>query len=155
MLLNSKRQMWIKKPHGISYRVNLSLLTFFSLFWATWWHMEFPDQASDPSNSCNLHHSCDIARSLTPCAVPRIEPVSQSSRDSANPLIQSRNSKFTDFNSAFSGHQPEGLSNWRIPGVLVMAQGKLIWLGTMRLLVLSLALLSGLRSQPYCEPWCV
>ena len=39
-------------------------------------------------------------------------------------------------------------------GVPVLAQWKQIQLGTMRLQVLSLALLSGLRIRCCCELWC-
>ena len=38
-------------------------------------------------------------------------------------------------------------------GVLIVAQGKQIWLGTMRLLVWALALLSGLRIRHWRELW--
>ena len=39
-------------------------------------------------------------------------------------------------------------------GVPIMVQQKQIWLGTMRLWVRSLALLSGSRIQRCCELWC-
>ena len=44
------------------------LLLFLSLsfFLATLWHMVFPGQVSDPSHSCDLHHSCNKARILWP-----------------------------------------------------------------------------------------
>ena len=43
-------------------------------------------------------------------------------------------------------------TTWR--GVPIMAQQKQIQLGTMRVQVPSLALLSGLRIRHCCEPWC-
>ena len=39
---------------------------FYFYFWATLWHMKFPSQGSDPSYSCNLHHSCVNTRSSNP-----------------------------------------------------------------------------------------
>ena len=41
-------------------------------------------KGSDPSCSCDLHHSCSSARSLTLCARPGIELASQSSRDATD-----------------------------------------------------------------------
>ena len=46
--------------------------------------MEFPGQGSDLSCSCDLSRSCGNARSLTHCASPGIEPVSQCSPDAAD-----------------------------------------------------------------------
>ena len=40
-------------------------------------HVEFPSQGSDLGHSCNLSRRCGNARSLTHCAGPGIEPVSQ------------------------------------------------------------------------------
>ena len=51
------------------------------------WHMEFLDQGSDPSHSCDLSHSCSNAGSLTHCARPGLEPASQRSQDAANPIV--------------------------------------------------------------------
>ena len=49
--------------------------------------MQFLDQGSDASHRCDLyHHSCDNAGSLTHCARPGIEPESQGSRDTTDPV---------------------------------------------------------------------
>ena len=51
-------------------------------------HMEFPGQRSDPSHSCNLCHSCGNARSTgVHCARSGIKPMSQCSRDVADPVV--------------------------------------------------------------------
>ena len=50
-------------------------------------HMEFPGQGSYPSCTCDLHHSCGNAGSLTHCARPGIDPVSQHSRAAADPVM--------------------------------------------------------------------
>ena len=47
-----------------------------------------------------------------------------------------------------------GFQDMHFPGAPVVAQQKRIQLGTMRLWVRSLALLSGLRIQHCCELWC-
>ena len=60
---------------------------FFFFFLAAPTHMEFPGQGSDPSHSLNLSLSCGTAGSLTHCAGPGIEPVSQHSQDTANPVV--------------------------------------------------------------------
>lgn len=49
--------------------------------------MEFPGQGSDLSCIGDLYHSCGNSRSLTHCAGPGIEPVSQHSRDVADPIV--------------------------------------------------------------------
>ena len=49
--------------------------------------MEFLDQGSDPSRSCNLSCSCSNTRRLTHCAEPGIEPVSQPSQVAADPTV--------------------------------------------------------------------
>ena len=43
-----------------------------------------PHQGSDPSQGCDLCHSCGNARSLTHCASPVIEPASQLCRDTTS-----------------------------------------------------------------------
>lgn len=45
-------------------------------------------QGSDPTCSCNLHCSCSFSntRSLTQCAMPGIEPVSQDSTTTGTPV---------------------------------------------------------------------
>ena len=48
--------------------------------------MEFLGQGSDPSHSRDLSHSCGNAGSLTHCAGPTIEPVSQSSQDTTDAI---------------------------------------------------------------------
>ena len=58
-----------------------------SFFLAILKHMEFPGQGSDLSCSCDLSHSCSNTGSLTHCARPRIEPVFQSSQDTASPIV--------------------------------------------------------------------
>ena len=56
--------------------------------------MAFPGQGSDLSHSrelsCDLSHSWGNARSLTLCARPGIEPVSQCSQDTADPIAPQR-----------------------------------------------------------------
>ena len=47
-------------------------------------HMEFSDQGSDQSHSCDLHHSCGNSGSLTHCARLGIKPASQCGRDAAD-----------------------------------------------------------------------
>ena len=48
--------------------------------------MEFLGQGSDPSHSCDLSCSSSSAGSLTHCAGLGIEPASQGSQDTANPI---------------------------------------------------------------------
>ena len=55
---------------------------FIYLSLATSQHMEFPDQGSDLS--------CINSGSLTHCAGPGIEPSSQCSRDTTNPIVPQR-----------------------------------------------------------------
>ena len=45
----------------------------FSLFGHTHSIWKFPGQGSNPSQSCNLHHSCSNTRPLTHCAGPGIK----------------------------------------------------------------------------------
>ena len=60
---------------------------FFSFFFlVSLQHMDFPGQGSDLNLSCNLLHTCSNTRSLTHYARPGIEPVSQYSRDAADPI---------------------------------------------------------------------
>ena len=54
------------------------------------WHMEFLGQKSDLSHSCNPSLSHDDAASLTHSAGPGMEPVSQHSQDTTNPIVQQR-----------------------------------------------------------------
>ena len=61
--------------------MNKLLSVCFLNFLAASWHMEFPGQVLDLSWS-----SCSNARSLTHYAGPGIEPVSQSSRDTGDPV---------------------------------------------------------------------
>ena len=55
------------------------------LFWPPHGIWKFPGQGSDLSHSCDLHQSCSNTRSLTHCAKPGMELVSQCSRDTNNP----------------------------------------------------------------------
>ena len=49
--------------------------------------MEFPGQESDHSHSCHLSHSCGNNGALAHCdAGSGIEPASQCSQDTANPI---------------------------------------------------------------------
>ena len=67
--------------------IQYSVIFFFSL--SLFWPMEPLGQGSDPSHSCNLHHSCgNVATpdSLTHYTQPGIEPVSCSCREAANPI---------------------------------------------------------------------
>ena len=54
---------------------------------AALWHMEFPGQRSDPSHNFDPSHSGGTVRSLTHRARPGIEPASQGSQDTANPVV--------------------------------------------------------------------
>ena len=63
------------------------MLTFFFLFLAAPWHMEFLGQGSDLSYVYNLTCSCSNVGFLTHCAGPGIEPMSQCSQDAANPIV--------------------------------------------------------------------
>ena len=56
-------------------------ITFFFLFLATPWHVEFPGQGSDPRCSC--HHT----RSFNPWCQPGFKPASQCSRDTADSVV--------------------------------------------------------------------
>ena len=88
----------------ISYPfINFFSFIIFIFFLAALRHMEFPGQGSDLSCSCDLSCICSNARSLTHCAGPGIEPVSQSApKMPAIPLCQSRNShKFFFFFGLF------------------------------------------------------
>ena len=49
---------------------------FFFLFWMPRGIWKFPDQGRNPSQSCDLHHSCGNTRSLTHRARLGIEPMS-------------------------------------------------------------------------------
>ena len=66
------------------YSDNARIFSFSFLFshgiWISW------GQGSDPSYSCNLKCSCSNAGLLTHCARPGIEPVSQCSQDTVNPI---------------------------------------------------------------------
>ena len=62
------------------------LFSFFFSFLASLQCMEFLDQLSGPSHSCDLSHSCGNARTLTHCARPGIEPASQCSQDTADSI---------------------------------------------------------------------
>jgi len=60
--------------------------SFIFSFLAVLWRMEFPGQGSDPSHSCNLHHSCGNHGSLIHSAGPGIKSASQHSRENADPV---------------------------------------------------------------------
>lgn len=50
--------------------------------------MEFPSQgSSDPSHSCDLHHSCSNTGSLNYCVGLGIEPVSHRSRNTTKSIV--------------------------------------------------------------------
>ena len=61
--------------------------------------MEFLAQGSDPSFSLNLSCSCGNAGSLTHCARPWIQPVSQRSQEAADPFVPQGELLFFFFNS--------------------------------------------------------
>ena len=63
-----------------------SFFFFFFFFLAAPQRVELPGQGSDLSHSYELCWSCGNAGSLTHCAGPGIEPSSQCSRDTANPI---------------------------------------------------------------------
>ena len=52
--------------------------------------MEFPGQGSDLSCSCDLYHSWGNTGSLTHCAGLGMKPVSQHSREDADPFAPQR-----------------------------------------------------------------
>ena len=60
---------------------------FFFNFLATPQHMEPLSQGLDLSCSCDLCHDCGNARSPAHCAELGIKPVSQRSRDAADPIV--------------------------------------------------------------------
>ena len=83
-----------------------TLFFFFNFLGLHLWHMEIPrlgvksdlllpghshshSKGSDPSCSCscNLQCSCSSTRSLSHCARPGMEPVSQHSRDGTDPVV--------------------------------------------------------------------
>ena len=68
-------------------------VTYFMLFVATPRHMEFPDQGSDPSHSCDLCCSSSNPGSLTHCARPGIKPASWHFRNATDPVAPQWNSK--------------------------------------------------------------
>ena len=71
---------------------------FFPPFLASLRYMEFPGQGSDLNFCCYLGYSCSNARSLTHCAEPGIEPVSQCSQEAADPIaIQQELQRFVSF----------------------------------------------------------
>ena len=59
----------------------------FFFFFAALRRMEFLGQESDLSRSCDLRCSGGNARSLTHCAGLGMEPVSQGSRDTTDPIV--------------------------------------------------------------------
>ena len=65
---------------------------FFFLFWATLQYMKFPGWGSDPSHSCDLRccHGNTGALTRCSCAGWGFEPLSQCSRDTANPIAPLR-----------------------------------------------------------------
>ena len=68
-----------RQPHPINL-FNISITfqfsqSFFLLFGCIYSIRKFPGQGSNPSNSCNLHHSCSNTRSLIHWAGPQIKPV--------------------------------------------------------------------------------
>ena len=65
------------------FNVSTSARFFFFFFLADLQHVEFPGQGSDLSGIVTY---CD-ARSLTHCAVLESEPVTQCSRDAADPIV--------------------------------------------------------------------
>ena len=66
---------------------------FFFFFGCTHGIWKFPDQGLNPSCSCNAHHSCGNAQSLTHCARPEIKPaLLQRKHQILNPLCHSGNS---------------------------------------------------------------
>ena len=59
---------WQPSISSLYLRIRCSVLFLFILFLATPWHMEFLDQGSDLSWSCDLCGSCNNARSFnSPC----------------------------------------------------------------------------------------
>ena len=52
----------------LSTKIISLLFFFFPPFLAALWHMEFLGQGSDPSQSCDLHHSYSTPDPLTHCA---------------------------------------------------------------------------------------
>ena len=71
-------------------------ISCFFFFLATPWHTEFLGQGSDPSYSCDLCCSCSNAGSLTCCAGPGIEPVSQHGVDAIAPQQELQILMFND-----------------------------------------------------------
>lgn len=61
-------------------------LFLFSLLAAPW-HMEFQGQGSDPSQGHDLSQNCSNIESLTHCAGPGIEPVSQRSQEAPDSIL--------------------------------------------------------------------
>lgn len=59
---------------------------FLVLFFAAPWHMEFPGQRPDLSQSCDPSRSCNDARFLTHCSGTGIEPTSQHLQGTTNPV---------------------------------------------------------------------
>ena len=115
---------------------------FFFFFLASPWHMEFLGQESDQSHSLVLSRSCGNAGSLTDRARPGIEPASQHSQDTTDPVHHSGNSS-TDIYF---------LRTHDTPGSLRQLCGKSPNLGGRCSDSGVLSLLSGLRIQhcPRC-----
>ena len=130
------------------------MLCIFLCFLAAPRHMKFPGQGSDPSRSCHLMYSCGNPRSLL--TVP-VQGLYLSLSTPEMPLIllhPSRSSSLCIFICFSSKYLSQGPIKMVQQGVPVMAQRKRIRLGTMRLWILSLASLSGLRIQRCRELWC-
>ena len=81
-----------RKKNGNSQNMWILNTTFFFLFLSP--PRKSPIQELNPSQSCNLHHSCSNTGSLTHCTGPGMElGTSTETNQIINPLYHSRNSK--------------------------------------------------------------
>ena len=83
-------------------------------FVATLWPMEVPGQGSDPSHSCDPHHSGGQGRSFARCARSRVKPACRCSREATLPAAPRRESQHWSLS--------ESLHECDIPGPSVLLQ---------------------------------
>ena len=103
-----------------------SFFLFFSFFFflAALQYMEFPGQGSDPSHSCDLHHTCSNTGSLTHGARQGIKPMSQCPRDAADPFAPQRELWLVDILKLFKIILALALKNHNSKLVLTPSKAK-------------------------------
>ena len=84
LVLSGRVGITVVPPRRLKFNI---MILFFPSFLAATQHTEFWGQGSAVSHSCNLCSSCSNTRSSTLCAWPGIEPASQCSRDTTDPIV--------------------------------------------------------------------